>query len=75
MASRRKIRLDTAHVPFRCSVYFSPPNHSSGQWWGTSLLHPKCSLQSQVESAVQGPTPELAFLVQVTCKEYFLLEK
>lgn len=45
------------------------------QWWGTSLLHPKSSLQSQVESAVLGPIPKLAFLVQVTCKGYFFLEK
>lgn len=43
--------------------------------WDTSLLHPKSSLQSQVESAVQGPVPKLVFSVQVTCKEYFFLEK
>lgn len=44
----------------RCSVHFSPPNRRSGQQWWAALLHPKASLQSRVETVVQGLTPKPA---------------
>lgn len=51
--------LDIANnILYRCSVHFSPPNRQSDQQWGTFLLHPKSSLQSQVERVVQGLIPK-----------------
>lgn len=45
---------------YRCSAHFSLPNCQSCQCSGTFLLHPKFSLQNQVEKVVQGFIPKPA---------------